>query len=60
VFHLSRAEKAKIPGGRPVFEEVGPGVTPDDVLTRHGLKPGPQRDLDPMAGVSEVDWERLR
>ncbi len=58
VFNLSRAAKAKIPGGRPVFEEVGPNATPDDVLTRHGLKPGPRRELDPQAGVSEVTWER--
>jgi dihydrofolate reductase len=60
VFHLSRAANAKIPGGRPVFEEVGPNATPEDVLTRHGLKPGPRRDLDAQAGVSEVDWERQR
>jgi dihydrofolate reductase len=57
-FHLSRAANAKIPGGRPVFDEVGPDVTPDDVLTRHGLKPGPRRDLDPKAGVSVVTWQR--
>jgi dihydrofolate reductase len=60
VFHLSRAAKARIPGGRPVFDEVGPNATPEDVLTRHGLKPGPRRDLDVEAGVSEVDWKRLR
>jgi dihydrofolate reductase len=58
VFNLSRAAKAKIPGGRPVFEEVGPNATPEDVLTRHGLKPGPRRELDAQAGVSEVTWER--
>lgn len=57
-FHLSRAAKAKIPGGRPVFEEVGPNTTPEDVLARHGLRPGPRRDLDARAGVSEVTWER--
>jgi hypothetical protein len=28
------------------------------VLTRHGLKPGPRRELDAQAGVSEVTWER--
>jgi dihydrofolate reductase len=57
-FHLSRAAKAKIPGGRPVFNEVGPNATPEDVLTRHGLKPGPRRDLDVAAGVSVVEWSR--
>ena len=29
-----------------------------DVLLRHGLKPGPRRDLDAAAGVSLVTWER--
>lgn len=57
-FHLSRAAHARIPGGLPVFDEVGPNATPEDVLARHGLKPGPQRDLDPAAGVSVVTWER--
>jgi dihydrofolate reductase len=57
-FHLSRAAHAKIPGGRPVFNEVGPTATPEDVLMRHGLKPGPRRDLDAAAGVSVVTWER--
>ncbi len=57
-FHLSRAAHASIPGGRPVFAEVGPYATPEDVLTRHGLKPGARRDLDPAAGVSVVRWQR--
>lgn len=57
-FHLSHAARATIPGGRPVFEGVGPNVTPEDVLTRHGLKAGPRRDLDPRAGVTEVTWVR--
>ncbi len=57
-FHLSRAANAKIPGGRPLFAEVGPLATPEDVLARHGLKPGPRRDLDAAAGVTVVTWER--
>ena len=57
-FHLSRAANARIPGGVPVFSEVGPNAMPDDVLARHGLKPGPRRDLDPAAGVSVVTWQR--
>jgi len=58
LFHLSHAPHAKIPGGRPVFTSVGPNASPEDVLMRHGLKPGPRRDLDPAAGVSVVTWER--
>ena len=57
-FHLSHAPRAKIPGGRPVFNEVGPMATPEDVLSRHGLKPGAVRELDPAAGITVVTWER--
>jgi dihydrofolate reductase len=59
-FHLSRAAKAKIPGGLAVFTEVGPNATPEDVLTQRGFKPGPRRELDPAAGVSIVTWQRTR
>jgi dihydrofolate reductase len=57
-FHLSRAARATIPGGLPVFAEVGPNATPEDVLARHGLKPGPRRDLDASADVTIVTWSR--
>jgi dihydrofolate reductase len=57
-FHLSRAARVTIPGGLPVFAEVGPNATPEDVLARHGLKPGPRRDLDASAGVTLVTWTR--
>ena len=57
-FHLSRAAQARIPGGLPPFTEAGPNATPEDVLARHGLKPGPRRDLDAAAGVTLVTWSR--
>jgi dihydrofolate reductase len=57
-FHLSRAAKAKIPGGLAVFTEVGPNAAPEDVLMQRGLTPGARRDLDAAAGVSVVTWER--
>jgi dihydrofolate reductase len=57
-FHLSRAANARIRGGQPVFSEVGPNATPEDVLARHGLKPGPRRELDAAAGVSVATWQR--
>ncbi len=57
-FHLSRAAQVRIPGGLPVFTEVGPNATPEDVLARHGLKPGPRSDLDHDAGVTLVTWTR--
>jgi hypothetical protein len=56
-FHLSRAARARLPGGRPVFPGV-PESTPEAVLASHGLKPGPVRVLDAEAGVTLVDWTR--
>jgi hypothetical protein len=56
-FNLSRNDKALVPGGRPVFPGV-PQQAPEDVLTRHRLKPGPKRVLDPAADVSLVTWTR--
>jgi dihydrofolate reductase len=58
LFHLSRAAGVRVPGGRPVFPEIGPGRTPEDVLASHGLKPGPRRVLDASAGATLVTWSR--
>ena len=41
---LSRAEKVKLPGGAPVFSQVGPYRSPEDVLAQLGLEPGPKPD----------------
>jgi dihydrofolate reductase len=57
VFHLTRAERATIPGGRPVFPGIPP-QTPEGLLQRHGLRPSPPRILDAEAGVSLVTWRR--
>jgi dihydrofolate reductase len=57
-FHLTHAAHAKIPGGRPVFPEVGPQTTPQDVLARRGFRPGPRRDIDAAAGITLTTWER--
>jgi dihydrofolate reductase len=57
-FHLSRAAHARIPGGRPLFADAVPPTTPEDVLARCGLRPGPRRDLDAAAGISVVSWQR--
>jgi dihydrofolate reductase len=54
-FHLSRAGHAHIPGGQSPFTEAG---TPEEVLARHGLQPGPRGDLDANADVSVVTWTR--
>ena len=56
-FHLSRADKVRLPGGRPVFPQV-PAQTPEDVLARHGLHPGERRVLDAQADATLVTWTR--
>jgi len=58
-FHLSRAGKVRLPGGRPVFPQV-PALMPEDVLANHGLEPGPARVLDAAAGATLVTWERRK
>jgi dihydrofolate reductase len=58
VFHLSRVPDIRLPGGRPVFPEIGPNRSPEEVLAGHGLKPGPQQVLDAAAGVTLVSFER--
>jgi dihydrofolate reductase len=57
-FHLSRVAGVRIPGGRPVFPEIGPNRTPEDVLASHGLKPGAVRVLDQATGATLVSWRR--
>jgi hypothetical protein len=54
-FHLTRADRVRLPGGRPVFPQV-PAVTPEEVLTRHGMVPGPRQVLDADADVALVSW----
>jgi len=57
-FHMTQAANAKIPGGTPVFPQVGGQITAADVLASHGLRPGPRRDLDAAAGVTLTTFER--
>ncbi len=57
-FHLSRVPQVRLPGGRPVFPEVGPERSPEDVLRSHGLKPAEQRFFDMARGVTMVTWRR--
>jgi hypothetical protein len=58
-FHLTRAPQVRLPGGRPVFGDVMCGRTPEQVLARHGLSPGPALVLDQGAQVTLVTWRRL-
>ena len=59
-FHLTRAASAYIPNGQPLFPQVGPQATLEDVLAHHGLRAGPERDIDAVAGIMLTTWERLR
>jgi dihydrofolate reductase len=56
-FHLSRANKVRLPDGRPVFPQV-PARTPEEILSEHGLVPGPTQVLDREADATLVDWTR--
>jgi dihydrofolate reductase len=56
-FHLSRAGKLLLQGGRPVFPDV-PAKTPEQVLTEHVLKAGALQVLDAGAAVTLVSWRR--
>jgi len=56
-FHLSRAGRARLPGGMPVFPGIPP-ATPETVLAEYGLKPGAMQDLDPSAELVLTVWRR--
>jgi dihydrofolate reductase len=56
-FNLSRANRARLPGGRPVFPEV-PARSPEDALASRGLEPGERRVLDAQADATLVTWTR--
>ena len=58
VFYLTRAPGA-LPGGVPVFPDV-PRLTPEQVLTRHGLVSAGTRALDADKGVTLTTWRRQR
>ena len=57
-FHLSRAKNLHLPGGRPLFPKLQREITPEEMLARHGLKPGTEQALDAIAGVTLVTWAR--
>lgn len=57
IFHLSRRPGLRLPGGRAVFPGV-PERTPEEILSAHGLKPGPRRVLDDATGASVTTWRR--
>ncbi|WP_315779335.1 MULTISPECIES: dihydrofolate reductase [unclassified Bradyrhizobium] len=57
-FFLSLAPHVSLPGGAPCFTEVGPGRSPQQVLTAHGFAPANQLMLDPDHDVCVTAWKR--
>ena len=57
VFYLTRAPGVTLPGGRPVFPEV-PRLTPEKVMTQHGLAQQEERTLDAAKGLIVHVWRR--
>jgi hypothetical protein len=57
-FHLTRKRGVRIEGGTPLFSAMGEGLSPEDVLARSGLVPGPAVVIDPAADVWSVLWSR--
>jgi dihydrofolate reductase len=55
-FRLTRAVKARLPGGLPVFARETFGGDPDRALAAAGLEPGPTQWLDDE--VTLTDWTR--
>ena len=56
-FWLSQAPKVRLPGGEAAFSGV-PQQTPQEILARHGLKPGDSQILDGPNGVTVTPWQR--
>jgi dihydrofolate reductase len=54
-FFLSRTQ-VSLARGRPVFPGVGHGVTPEDVLAKHGLVLKETRLLDPVSETVLEEW----
>ncbi len=57
VFHLTRVSGVKLPGGRPVFPGV-PEETPEQVMTKAGLREAGTRVLDTAHGLTVTEWQR--
>ena len=56
-FWLSEAPKVRIPDGEGCFPGV-PALTPQQILSSHGLKPGAPQLLDAAENVSVTPWRR--
>ena len=57
-FHLCRAGKVRLPGGVPVFSEVGKGRPPDEVLREAGLSVVDEMIHDAGQQLRHQTWVR--
>jgi hypothetical protein len=51
-FHLARATRCRVPGGRPLLPGLGPERGAADALAGYGLLPRAEETLDAAAGVT--------
>ena len=57
-FWLSLAPRVKLPDGEPCFPGV-PALSPQQILSAHGLRAGEPKVLDPADDVSVTPWRRI-
>lgn len=57
-FHLSRARRVTLPGGRGVFEAVERGERAEDILKSAGFAADPTVMIDEPAAVDLTIWRR--
>jgi hypothetical protein len=57
-FHLTRIDTVQLPQGLFVFTHHKPGLSPEDVLAKHGLAPGEIEDLDKANAVTLCTWRK--
>lgn len=57
-FHLSRATRVSLPGGRGLFSVCERGTTAAAALAGAGLVAGPTSHIDPEAEVTLTVWRR--
>jgi len=57
-FHLSRATRVGLPGGRGLFSACERGETAETLLARAGLEPEPIQTIDVAEAVTLTVWRR--
>jgi hypothetical protein len=57
-FHLARARRLRLPGGRGLFRDCERGVPAASILSDGGLVAEAERIIDPDADVSMTVWSR--